>query len=234
MDSKTSNRRIPDWLPFVLPFAAFMVATQIESIGPLRAHYPWAYTAKVVLVSALCLFFIPKWPKFSSRGLLSAVAFGVVGVVLWVGLVQLGIEDWLRNNVPVFGQIVQQRIGYNPFDAIPSPVGRTIFLAVRFFGLALLVPLIEELFWRGFLIRFLISEKFSEVPIGACTPFSFAVVTLFFALVHPEILAAVVWGAGINLLWAWSKNLWACVIAHAVTNLLLGLYVVRSGEWYLW
>jgi membrane protease YdiL (CAAX protease family) len=51
---------------------------------------------------------------------------------------------------------------------------------------------------------------------------------------HPEILAAVVWVSGMNLLWQRTGNLWACVVAHAATNLLLGLYIIRTGSWHLW
>jgi CAAX prenyl protease-like protein len=80
----------------------------------------------------------------------------------------------------------------------------------------------------------LIDERFSRVPMGTFTFFSFAVVTLLFAVVHPEILAAIVWGAGINGLLYQTRNLWACVVGHGVTNFLLGVYVLQSGHWELW
>lgn len=105
---------------------------------------------------------------------------------------------------------------------------------MRFFGLALVVPLIEEVFWRGFLLRWLIDEDFEQVPIGAYTFGSFAAVTLLFALVHPEILAAIAWGALANGVLYLTKNLWATIAMHMTTNLLLGLYVLQTREWFLW
>ncbi|MFN5898356.1 MAG: type II CAAX prenyl endopeptidase Rce1 family protein, partial [Planctomyces sp.] len=62
----------------------------------------------------------------------------------------------------------------------------------------------------------------------------FLIVLAVFTAMHPEILAAVVWVSGMNLLWQRTGNLWACVVAHAATNLLLGLYIIRTGSWHLW
>ena len=108
------------------------------------------------------------------------------------------------------------------------------FIAVRLFGLVLLVPLIEELFWRSFLIRWLINPDFHKVPIGRVTPIAAAVSSAVFALSHPEWLPALLTG----LLWAWllwqTKSLSACVISHAVANLALGLHVLATGDWKYW
>lgn len=230
--SPRSDRRLPAWAAYVLPFAAYILATGLE---PLVAdYYPWAYTIKVILVAAVCVYFVREWPRFETRGFAWAIIFGVVGVTVWIGLADLGVEDWLRGNVPLFESLIQSRPEYNPFASIESPTGQWVFLVVRFLGLAVLVPIIEEIFWRGFLLRYLISDRFETVPIGDLTPLSVATATVFFALVHPELLAAVVWGGGILLLYWWTRNLWACVLGHAVTNFLLGLYVVNTSSWKLW
>ena len=103
------------------------------------------------------------------------------------------------------------------------------FIVVRMLGLVVLVPLIEELFWRSFLIRWLIDQDFPRVPIGAVTPLAAVVTSVLFALAHPEWLPALLTG----LLWAWllrqTKSLGACVVSHAVANLALGVYVIASG-----
>lgn len=234
MDANQTRPGLPAWLAYVAPFAAILVATQIISLSALRPYYPWGYTAMAGLVSAVCLGFLRNLPPFQTRGMLAGVAFGAVGVVVWIALADLGVESFLREKFSIFAQLSPERVGYDPFQAIEDPMGRWAFVLVRFFGLAVLVPFAEEVFWRGFLLRYLISERFTEAPQGAATPFSFVVVTLLFALVHPELLAATVWGAGMNLMWIWTKNLWACVVGHAVTNLLLGLYVVHYDAWHLW
>lgn len=126
-----------------------------------------------------------------------------------------------------------ERSGFNPWAELPNGLA-AVFIAIRFIGLAVVVPLMEEVFWRGFLLRYLVDENFDRVPWGRVTPFSFIVVTLLFVAAHVEWSAALVWGAGINWLYARTGNLWACIIAHAVTNLLLGIYVLTFSAWQLW
>ncbi len=92
----------------------------------------------------------------------------------------------------------------------------------------------EEIFWRGFLARYLIKEQFTTVPQGVFTPASFAIVTALFVAVHPELLAATAWGVLINLLYRQTANVWACVVMHGVTNALLGAWILKTGDWRLW
>src|SRR5947209_7974069 len=113
-----------------------------------------------------------------------------------------------------------QRVAFDPTRLAPGP--RFGFLVVRMLGLVVLVPVIEELFWRSFLIRWLIDpDDFPRVPIGRVTPLAAGVTSVLFALAHPEWLPALLTG----LLWAWllwqTKSLSACLISHAVANLAL-------------
>jgi CAAX prenyl protease-like protein len=101
-------------------------------------------------------------------------------------------------------------------------------------GLVVLVPLAEELFWRGFLWRWIQNPNWTEVPLGQWHWPSFVGVTLFFTAVHPEWLAAAVYGALIGLLWCWKRDLWQCVVAHATSNLVLGIYILTTSSWHLW
>ncbi|MCI0460997.1 MAG: CAAX prenyl protease-related protein [Gemmataceae bacterium] len=216
-------------LAYCLPFALFILLGLVESWEPLRPYYPWIYSLKIGIVAGAWWWLRTSYPGPSGARLALGALVGIVGVVLWIGLSRLNLESalpgWLQ---------LGKRVGYNPFETIASPVGQGAFIVIRLIGLALVVPLVEEVFWRGFLLRYLIRENFATVPIGTYTPGSFAVVTLLFAAAHPELLAALVWGAAINGLLYHTKNLWACVVAHAVTNLLLGLYVLTLGAWELW
>ncbi|MBY0585581.1 CAAX prenyl protease-related protein [bacterium] len=223
------------FLPFVAPFGAFLILTQLESLEPLRPYYPWVYVGKILLVGGMCLAFRKSWPVFSTRGLGWAVLFGVVGVGLWVLLAGMGVEKRIVESIPAMKSLFPDRVGFNPFQEIADPIARYAFLIARFIGLALIVPIIEEVFWRGFLLRYLIDDRqFNSVPVGTFSSMSFLLVTLFFGLVHPELVAALFWGAGINLLLYQTRNLWATVIAHGITNLLLGIYVLQYGAWQLW
>lgn len=213
---------------YVAPFLLFMLFLPIEGMEALKPHYPLVYTVKISLVALVWLLLRKNYPSPSSRGVGVGIVAGILGLGIWLGFAYLNLERFLPD------AIRSERIGYDPFAEISSPGGRWAFLAVRFFGLALVVPLIEEVFWRGFLLRWLIDEDFEQVPIGAYTFGSFAAVTLLFALVHPEILAAIAWGALANGVLYLTKNLWATIAMHMTTNLLLGLYVLQTREWFLW
>jgi CAAX prenyl protease-like protein len=115
-----------------------------------------------------------------------------------------------------------------------SPAGKWAFIAVRFAGLVLLVPVFEELFWRSFLIRWLIDQDFWKVPIGRVTPLAAGVSSAVFALAHPEWLPALLTGLiWAGLLWQ-TRSVSACVVSHVVANLALGIYVIATGEWKFW
>ena len=108
------------------------------------------------------------------------------------------------------------------------------FLAVRFFGLVLVVAVIEEFFLRGFLMRFAIQNHWWEVPVGQVNTAAVVVATLVPVAMHPaELLAAAVWFSMVTWLLVKTRNIWDCVAAHAITNLLLGIYVVATGNWHL-
>jgi CAAX prenyl protease-like protein len=98
------------------------------------------------------------------------------------------------------------------------------------------VPWLEEVFWRGFLLRYLVREDFLELPFGTCSRFSFLVVALAFMCEHrlADWPAAVLTGALYNGVAIWTRSLPACVLAHALTNLLLGGYVMHTQQWGFW
>jgi hypothetical protein len=83
-------------------------------------------------------------------------------------------------------------------------------------------------------MRIVMSDKWWQVPFGQATALSIALGTFFPVLYHPEKLAALVWFSLVTWLMLRTKNIWDCVAAHAVTNLLLGIYVVTRGQWHLW
>jgi len=216
---------------YVAPFALFLLLTTLET--QVAGMYPWLYAGKIVLVAGLWWWLRDRYPRPSSGGGGSAILVGIAGCVLWVVVSGLHLEEPLRDKLPDWLS-GGARAAFNPFEQIESPAARWAFLTIRMFGLAVVVPLVEEVFWRGFLIRYLIADDFEQVPFGTFTLFSFVVVTILFAAVHLEFLAALLWGAAVNGLLYRTKNLWACVVAHTTTNLLLGIYVVTAGQWQLW
>ena len=231
--SDHSPTNINPALAYVLPFAIYLGMASAATWQPLTSFYPLLYAVQAVVVLAVWWRLRHHYPAPTGNGMAAAVVVGVLGVIVWIVLSRLGIEKRLLGFLP--GWLYSgERTAFHPFEAIDQPVAQWAFIAVRVAGLAIVVPLAEEVFWRGFLIRYLIAEDFQRVPLGTYSRFSFVVVTAMFALVHPELLAALVWGAGINVLLYRTKNLWACIVAHGVTNLLLGVYIVATGSWELW
>lgn len=240
------------WVVFLGPFIVFILLTSLEptpktpggagiGLAIPYAYYPWVYTIKIVLTTLSVILVLPSYRQFPFKVSGWAVLVGVVGIVVWVGICKLEIERsvLIALNDMVgslgFGNLVDigERSAYNPFEQISSTSGAWAFLAVRFFGLAVVVAVIEEFFLRGFLMRFFIERDWWKPPIGTVDATGIVLCTVVPMLMHPgELVASAVWFSMVTLLVLRTRNIWDCVVAHAITNLLLGLYVVYSGEWY--
>jgi CAAX prenyl protease-like protein len=109
-------------------------------------------------------------------------------------------------------------------------------VSFRFLRLVVAVPLVEEIFWRGFLLRYFINEDFDRVPFGTFSWLSFAIVTIIFGCSHslPDWPAALLTGAIFNGVAYYTRSLSACVVTHALTNLLLGLWIMQTKQWGFW
>jgi CAAX prenyl protease-like protein len=219
-------------IPYVIPMFGYLVLTTAEGLlpkaggGPSPLWYPLAYTAKVAVVAVLMWACrstwrdLKPWPGGAVFAL--AVGLGLAVTLVWVGL---------DGHYPTFA-MMGTRAGFEP--GILPPAVRWPFVAVRLLGLVVLVPVFEELFWRSFLIRWLIAEDFTAVPIGRVTPLSAVVTSVLFGAVHPEWLPGVLTGLAWALLLRRTRSVSACVVSHATANLALGLYVLATGEWKFW
>ena len=219
-------------LAYVAPFVLYLVLTSIAA--RFGGAYPAAYCAAVAIVG-VSAFVLLRGQQIlrPHRHVLVPVLVGLIGFALWVALatprfeetLTSGFPDWLRPSA---------RAGYNPFSELTPRSVAIGFIAVRLIGLVILTPIAEELFWRGFLLRWVDSPNWRDVPLGTFRIRSFAVVTLFFVAVHPEWLAAAAYCMLLNGLMYWKKDLWSCVVAHAVSNLALAVYIMATGTWWLW
>jgi CAAX prenyl protease-like protein len=214
------------WIEYVVPIALFLVLTYLESQFP--AQYVWLYIGKAAVVTAALIWFRATWNdlRVEARVLPVAILVGLAVFAEWVL-----IERFVSYPHPAF---LGKRTAFDPFAEIGEPGLRWLFMAVRFYGLVLMVPLMEELFWRSFLIRFITNERFEQVPMGTYSAAAFWGVTGLFALAHPEWLVAAVCAMAYNLLLRGTKSLFACFVAHAVTNLALGIYVLIARDWRFW
>lgn len=213
-----------------LPFAIFMVLLVVRGAVPVDGSWGtdgrWLYALTVVVVGGLLAWYwreygelvAQTWPD--GRELLLAVATGLVVFGLWINL----DAPWM--------QIGTASAGFLPLD----DAGRLDWprIAIRWTGATLLVPVMEELFWRSFLMRWIADPTFEAVAPQRVGVKAIVLSTFIFMLAHTLWLAAIVAGLAYALLYVRTGRLWVPVIAHAVTNGALGLWVIATGRWAFW
>ncbi len=184
------------------------------------------YPVKIACVGFALLLYGSKYREIRLRDLLkpigtcAGVLAGLAVFLLWINM------TW---HFAVFGNPV----GYNPME-IESPGLRCAIVSSRLLGAVVVVPVMEELFWRSFMIRYVINPEFLTVPVGHFTWTSFAIIAVFFGLEHNLWLAGMMAGAAYAFVLYYTKSITQCIVAHAVTNLALGIYVLYTGQWQFW
>jgi CAAX prenyl protease-like protein len=244
--------RVTPAIAHVLPLAAFMVITSVPSfvrianpLLPWWRHAPeqWVYPLQTLLIGALLVVLWSHYSFKPMRGFFLAALLGLAGIVFWFApawyyqtLVADGVKpspwwEWLG--------MTSRLEGFDPSFFREHTFWYVSALAMRFARMVIIVPLVEELFWRGFLMRFIAGggqKPFQQVPFGTHTWPAFAITTLAVMLAHstPDYLGAFVFGSLMYWLAVRTKSLAACVFMHAVANLILGIYVLKTGEWGFW
>jgi CAAX prenyl protease-like protein len=226
-----SSRR--QFLAYTLPFFTFMgflaldgvIASMFETSGILLLAVPkyWLFPLQAMVCAGMLIYFWKEYTFTPLRPWLWGLGAGVLALAIWLSPQEL------------FGAALRTK-GFNPEVFIDNPLLYWLTVSARFARLVIVVPLIEEIFWRGFLMRYLVNERFDTVAFGAYRPFSYFGVAVLFMLVHaPEdYIGAFLTGLIYNGLAIKTKSLWACVLAHAVTNLGLGIYIMQTRQWGFW
>lgn len=215
-------------LGYVGPFALYALLMGIERAADVPLE--WAYSVRVVLVGAAVLWVSRPYFSLRLRTPWASVAMGTAVFLIWIGpdvLFGPGYRHfWLFEN-SLTGAARSSLSG-----SLRTSAG---FLAIRTLGSCVLVPIIEELFWRGWMMRWLIDKNFLKVPLGEYVPSVFWLVAILFASEHGPY-----WEVGLaaGILYNWwlirTRNLADCMLAHAVTNGLLAAYVIAQGQWQYW
>ena len=213
-------------LPFIV-FAAFLAVTQLlhglgRSIWLGHAEF-WVYPLQTLICGGLVFFYRRHYPLEKPRRAVVASIAGIVIFGLWI----------LPQSVLGYPARTE---GFNPDILAANPALYWLTIAFRFLRLVIVVPFVEEIFWRGFLLRYFIDADFERLPIGAWSPFSFAAVVGLFMLSHnmADWPAAIAAGALFNGVAYATRSLSACVLAHAVANCLLGLWIMQTRQWGFW
>jgi len=211
----------------VAPFAALLVLLALGGYLPVGRDA--SYALRTVAVTVVLLVFSRSLVTFRASRPWTSLLVGVVVFVLWIGpdLLWPGYREfWVCRN-PLTGAA---RSTLTP-EARTSP----LFLFFRIGGSVVLVPIVEELFWRAWLMRRLISADFLSVPLGAYAARAFWISAVLFASEHGPY-----WDVGLlaGIVYNWwlvhTRNLADCILAHAVTNACLAAYVLLAGAWQYW
>ena len=213
-----------DWIPYAVPFVLFLLLTEPARFFPSLS--PYLYIAKTILTGGLLWFWRNKYrpdlsPALSFREWLTALFCGLMVLVIWIVP-----DEYLFQ--------ISSDTAFDPYGLCDSKAAAVGLIAVRLLGAALVVPVMEELFWRSFLMRYLISTDFRSVPMGAFSWISFIGVAILFGLEHRRLVVGIVAGAIYGLLLIRQKKLRGVIMAHGATNLGLGIYVLLTGSWTFW
>jgi CAAX prenyl protease-like protein len=214
-------------LPYVVPFGAVIVLLAVRPylpLSPLTEQAVWI----LVMIAILASVARPVL-NFRVRNWGGSVLVGIAVFALWIGPDRIfpGYHSyWLFTN-SITGSVAATLPESSRRDAA--------VLALRTLRAAMFVPIAEELFWRGWLMRWLIAQDFREVPLGAWSARAFWIVAVLFAVEHGAL-----WDVGLaaGILYNWwmvrTKSLGDVILAHGVTNAVLSAYVMFAGHWEYW
>lgn len=215
---------------YVAPMALFLGTLALVGLlkmsgGPFWLSAPeyWLYPLQAFACAAVLLWFRRRIDFHRVTRVLFTIAIACLVFVLWV-------------SPQAFLGVAPRLDGFNPDLFATQPVAYWTTVILRFLRLVIIVPLVEEIFWRGFLLRYLINEKFDQVPFGSFSWLSFTLVTLAFTFAHSSAdwMAAAATGVLYNVIAYRTKSLSSCILAHALTNLLLGLWIMQTRQWGFW
>jgi uncharacterized protein len=211
-------------VPWILPFVVFIALLAVQHIFPVPVWARFAIPVAVILA-------VSRQPLqgVASKPLMS-VLVGIAVFLIWI-LPDRIVPGW--HHALLFDNPL---MGHPLATTAESARHDTVFLSFRVAISVIAVPVLEELFWRGWLMRWIIdSRDFERVPLGAFSYSAFWFTAILFASEHGSF-----WDVGLaaGLLYNWwmirTRNIWDCIIAHAVTNGVLAAYVIGAGQWQYW
>lgn len=222
----TSRQVLRPWVYRASPFFFFIFLMALS--GPLQ-HYGFdpkaLYAVRAgltgLLLWAFFRFYVElAWPPRLALGQVAlSILLGVAVFLCWIQLDQ----GWM---------VLGEGDVFNPYGADGGMDVAPVVL--RGLGSALIVPLMEELFWRSFLMRWIDRADFLGLSPLSVSLRALILSSLLFALEHTLWLAGLLAGLAYGWLYKKTSNLWAPVLAHTVTNATLALWVVATGSWKYW
>jgi CAAX prenyl protease-like protein len=215
-------------LPWVTPFLLFML--WLAAAPALGIPQPWESILRVTVLTAVLLTVSrPVLTTLRVQHAGASILLGLAVCALWVAPDQL-VPGWRSH------WLFQNSITGTVTTSIPpGELANPLVVALRIARAALIVPVVEELFWRGWLPRWLVNNDWQRVPLGRYTTLAFVGSALLFASEHGPY-----WEVGLacGLIYNWymwkTKSLGDLILVHAVTNGALSAFVLVTGQYAYW
>ena len=242
MSAESSPGPAPFWttpeFPRVLPFAVFLLIGSLAGKFFPGSEY-WIYALKTLAVAGLVWVLRARLPEIQWRFSVPAIGVGITVAVVWIGM-----DGFIPSMSDVYDRVSTLWTGRPPEPQPVDPPWNPLaffktnpalgwgFLAIRVLGRSVLVPMIEEVFYRSFLYRMIIRPDFLAVPLRTWNPMAFAGTCLLFGLSHPgQWLAAIICAALYQGLVLRYGRIGDAMVAHGVTNGIISAYAISTGQW---
>jgi CAAX prenyl protease-like protein len=227
------------YLSHIVPYVAWitiMIGLDVPALPPA-----WRYALQTIVCTLLLLALRPwRWYARSSvRHLPFAFAVGVVVLAFWI----IPELPWTKAHFPAFHDFYMRYLAVQPWSEAasapklwpyaPENCGWTLAL-IKLFGTSVTIAACEELFWRSFLYRWMLGEKFWRVDLGQFQPFLFLTVNIIFGFEHSQWFAGILAGFAFGWVLLRTRDISAAIFCHGVTNFLLGLYCLGTGDYHFW
>ena len=214
-------------LPYIAPFAVFMAFLALRAVAPLpdlAEQIAWIALAAAVLVTLSRPVL-----DFRLKHAAASIAIGIAVFVLWIA------PDLIAPSYRHSFLFTNSITGSLHSSLSEASRSNAVMLALRSVRAVLIVPIVEELFWRAWLMRWIISPGFEKIPMGTYSPVAFWAVAALFASEHgPYWDVGLATGAIYNWWMVHTKSLGDLILTHAVTNACLCAYVIAAGKWEYW
>lgn len=211
-------------VPFALYIAFLVLAPLVQKILP-GWDSRWFYAVQIgAVMVALAVFsrsYVELFAGVAVRARDWALTVGV-GIVVFIA--------WINLDLP--WATLGETQGFAPTRG--DGTLNWALVAVRIFGAAAVVPIMEELFWRSFILRWIDRSDFLRLAPAMVSLRALLISSLLFGVEHDLWLAGLLAGLAYAWLYMRSGSLWPPIAAHALTNLLLGLWVVQTNHWKFW
>jgi uncharacterized protein len=204
----------------------------------------WFYPIQCLIVGLMIAFW---WRHYQFRPLglrpmVLGMVVGAVGIGLWL------LPNWLHRH---YGWEVRwpgseklllgfhdRPKGFNPDVFAQGSAAWWITVVLRFLRGVLIVPLIEEPFWRSFLWRSVADrdQRWQRPPFGLKHGKAILLTSIAMMLAHSpqDYATCLIWSLLISMLAVSTRSLGACVVAHATSNLLMNIYIMTTREYGFW